>query len=62
MSGTGAAVHGAIDELPTFELDCGFDDPDDPEEVTIFAPDSEAVTTNWLSIDIRYAVSLDDVA
>ena len=59
---TTEAVRGGLDELPTFDLDFGFDDPDEPGEVTIFAPDSGAITTTWLSIDVRFAVSLDDVA
>lgn len=56
------AVRGGIDELPTFELDYGIDDPDDPDEVTIFEPDAESVTTSWLSIDAGHAVSIEDVA
>ena len=61
MSGV-EAVSGAIDDLPTFELDYGIDDPDEPGEVTIFAPEAEHVTTCWLSIDARHAVSIEDVA
>lgn len=53
---------GEKDELPAFELDYGFDDPDDPGEVTIYAPDAETVTTSWISIEARRAVSLEDVA
>ena len=55
-------ARAAIDDLPTFELDYGFDDPNDPRELTIFAPDAESVTTSWLSIDARFAVPIEDVA
>jgi hypothetical protein len=61
MSGA-EAVPGALDDLPSFELDYGFDDPDHPTEVTIFAPDAESVTTSWLSIDAAHAVSIEDLA
>ena len=61
MSGV-ETVHGAIDDLPAFELDFGIDDPDDPGEVTIFAPDADTITTSWISIDAGYAVSIEDVA
>lgn len=54
-------TRGPIDELPTFELDFGFDDPDDPEELTIFAP-GERVTTRWISVDARHAVPIEAVA
>ena len=60
MSGAETA-HAAIDELPTFALDYGFDDPHDPRELTIFAPDAESVTTSWISIDAGHAVPIEDV-
>lgn len=55
-------TRGAKDELPTFELEYGFDDPDDPEEVTIYDPGTETVRTSWLSIEAGHAVSIGDVA
>ena len=62
MSSTGRlqGARGSMDELPSFELDYGFDDPDEPTEVTIFAPDAELVTTTWLSMDANFAVSIED--
>lgn len=48
--------------LPTFELDYGFDDPDAPTAVTVFAPDADDVSTAWLSMDAGHAVPLEDVA
>lgn len=53
---------GTKDELPTFELDYGIDGPDEPEEVTIYDPDAETVSTSWISIGAGHAVSIEDVA
>ena len=48
--------------LPEFELDCLFGDRDDPTEVTVFpAGDDGALSTQWLSVDIDHAVSLEEV-
>lgn len=50
------------DELPTFELECMYDDWDDPSEVTIFSTDDEdSLYTAWLTTDRDHAVSLTDV-
>ncbi|MFB6125114.1 MAG: hypothetical protein ABEJ59_04060 [Halanaeroarchaeum sp.] len=49
-------------ELPEFELSFLFDDQDHPTEVTIFHPGAdERAATRWMSIDSRFAVSLDEV-
>jgi hypothetical protein len=49
-------------DLPEFELDCLFDNRDDPTEVTVFpAGDDGTLSTQWLSVDIAHAVSLDEV-
>ena len=61
MSSTEEPV-AAISSLPTFDLDYGFDDPDDPKWVTVFAPAAEDVATAWLTIDADHAVALEDVA
>lgn len=61
MSSTEEPVE-TTSSLPVFDLDYGFDDPDDPKSVTVFAPDAEDVATTWLSIDARYAIPLEDVA
>lgn len=53
---------GEKDDPPAFELDYGFDDPDDPGEVTIYEPDAESVTTSWITVEARYAVPIEDVA
>ncbi|MES3518331.1 MAG: hypothetical protein PPP58_11785 [Natronomonas sp.] len=38
-----------------------YDDPDDPTELTVFPPDSEAVTTEWLTVDPAAAVPLPEM-
>lgn len=50
----------ALDEQPTFDLDCRYDDPDDPAEVTIFDAEDDTLTA-WLTIDENSAVSLDRI-
>jgi|AntRauTorcE11898_2_1112593.scaffolds.fasta_scaffold14725_3 hypothetical protein len=48
--------------LPTFELDYRYDDPADPDEVTIYDTDAEEPTTTWVTVSIEDTVSLDTVA
>lgn len=48
--------------LPTFDLDYGYDDPDDPTSVTVYAPNADDVCTTWITIDVHHAVPLEDVA
>lgn len=50
------------EELPTFELECWFDDPERPREVTVFDPLSEDRTSTWISADVSHTVPLDRVA
>lgn len=47
------------DELPTFDLECQYDDPMNPSELTIFAPDASTRTTTWISADDSTAIPLD---
>lgn len=61
MSSTEEAVVDAA-TLPTFDLDYGLDDPDDPTAVTVFDPGAEDASTTWLTMDRRHAVPLEDVA
>lgn len=44
---------------PTFDLECQYDDPIDPSELTIFAPDAPIRTTAWISADDSTAIPLD---
>jgi hypothetical protein len=41
-------------------LACRPDDPADPTEVTIFAPESESPTTEWITIAYDAAVPATD--
>lgn len=52
---------GELWNQPTFELDCLYDEMDDPETVTIFFPRGQRTATEWVTSDLRTAVSLDDV-
>ncbi|WP_276261123.1 hypothetical protein [Haloglomus litoreum] len=38
------------------DLEYGTDDPDDPEELTIFAPESSSLTTEWITIEYDEAI------
>jgi len=51
-----------FDQLPEFELECMYDDWDDPSEVTIFSTDDEdSLYTAWLTVDREHARALTDV-
>jgi hypothetical protein len=50
-----------LEELPQFELEYLFDDDDSPTEVTIFADDPEALSTQWITVDRSCAVPLEEV-
>lgn len=56
------STRGALEELPTFELGYGLDDPEDPSEVTVYAPEADALATSWITIDVGHAVPLEEVA
>lgn len=55
------ALPEALSERPTFELECLYDEMDDPDSVTIFFPRGSRTATEWVTSDLRTAVSLDDV-
>jgi hypothetical protein len=38
------------------DLEYGTDDPDDPEELTIFTPESPNLTTEWITIEYDAAI------
>lgn len=48
--------------LPSFDLDYGFDDEEEPATVTVYDPDPDRITASWITMDVQWAVSLDDVA
>lgn len=47
--------------MPTFELECLYDDPADPTELTVYAPETERLATEWVTVDRSAAVSLERV-
>lgn len=48
-----------FERLPEFELECMYDDWEEPTEVTVFSTDDEdSLYTAWLTIDCDHAVSL----
>ncbi|EMA03835.1 hypothetical protein SAMN05443574_102347 [Haloarcula vallismortis] len=50
-----------LNETPEFELDCLYDDPEDPSELTIFPSDSHQSVTEWVTADRSAAVSLEEL-
>lgn len=50
-----------LDATPEFELDCLFDDMDDPAELTVFTPEGRATATEWITVDRSEAVALDQI-
>lgn len=47
---------------PEFGLSWRYDDDEDPKEVTLFeGTEVGATTTEWLTVDVDAAVSLEDV-
>jgi len=51
-----------FDQLPEFDLECMYDDWDDPSAVTVFSTaESDSLYTAWLTADRDHAVSLEAV-
>ncbi|EMA34225.1 DUF7511 domain-containing protein [Haloarcula japonica] len=48
-----------LNETPEFELDCLYDDPEDPSELTIFPSDRQQSVTEWVTADRSATVSLE---
>lgn len=62
MSTTGASVSTTeLEAPPEYELDCLYDDCDDPSELTIFSPTSRKLSTEWVTADASSAVPLDRI-
>jgi hypothetical protein len=59
MSATGAVRGAELEAPPEYELDCLYDDCDDPSELTIFSPTSPGLATEWVTADASSAVPLD---
>lgn len=49
------------EELPEFDLDCLYDDPATPTELTIFSPGTERRATEWVTVDQSVALPLDEI-
>lgn len=49
-------------DAPVFDLECIYDDPENPTALTVFSPKAEELTTSWITVDRGSAVSLDDIA
>lgn len=50
-----------LEESPKFELECLFDDVDNPSELTIFSPDGTHTATEWITVERAAAVSIDEL-
>jgi hypothetical protein len=47
-----------VEAAPEFELNCLYDDPSNPSELTIFSPET---MTEWMTVDRSSAVRLDRI-
>ena len=51
-----------LEEFPRFELSCLFDSEDEPTEVTVFPESNDFdISTNWITVDVSWAIPLDQV-
>ena len=55
------AVDEQLDSEPEFELECLFDDMEEPTELTIFTPEGSATASEWITIDRPSAVSVTEI-
>lgn len=62
MSGSTSTddTYRSREDRPTFELTARFDDAVEPSEVTVYPSTSDNPTTEWLTIDAEYALSLEE--
>lgn len=44
-----------------FDLECLYDDMENPSEVTVFTPEGAATATEWITIDRSQAVPLPQI-
>ena len=64
MSTTNPAADPPADrhEPPAFDLEYRFDNPADPEELTVFPSRGDAdVTTEWVTVDTADAVPVREI-
>lgn len=50
-----------LNETPEFELDCRYDDLENPSELTIFPSDRQQSVTEWVTADRSATVSLHEL-
>ncbi|MFT4947072.1 MAG: hypothetical protein ACI8TL_001312 [Natronomonas sp.] len=50
-----------LTDEPEFELECLFDDMEEPTELTIFTPEGEATASEWITIDRPSAVPVTEI-
>jgi len=50
-----------LQKLPEFELNCIFDDIENPTEVTLFSPATERTLTQWVTADTADAIELSEI-
>lgn len=57
-----AASAAGLDQYPTFELCYLYDDTENPEEVTVFAPDTAGdPSTRWITVNATDAIPLEEI-
>ncbi|WP_435070160.1 DUF7511 domain-containing protein [Haloplanus sp. C73] len=62
MSAESATLSASgLGETPEFELECLYDDPTNPSELTVFAPETRRLATEWVTVDQSTAVCLDEI-
>lgn len=50
-----------VTEYPTFELVYYYDDAEAPSEITVFDPEADDITTEWITAATEDAVDLDSI-
>lgn len=40
-------------------LECLYDDPVDPSELTVFSPRDDRLATEWMTVDLATAIPID---
>ncbi|WP_248897973.1 hypothetical protein [Haloplanus halobius] len=61
MSEPAETPQPAVSSTAQFELAYRYDEPSNPSTLTVFTPETERCTTEWLTVDRPTAVSLDAV-
>jgi hypothetical protein len=51
----------ALERSPEFDLECLFDDAENPSELTIFSPERGRAATEWLTVERSAAIPVDEI-